>query len=181
MGSLDKTVIYTIGHSTHPFEEFLKMLKSFNIKVLVDVRRFATSKRYPWFSKENLEKVFPEHRIEYIHFEALGGRRKVQPNSVNSRWKNESFRGYADYMQTEEFTKAIEKLQTIAKLKTTAFMCSEAVWWSCHRSMISDYLKAEGWDVEHIMKVGKVEEHPYTAPARISNGKVFYSDASLFD
>lgn len=181
MKSLEKPVIYTIGHSVRSLEEFLEMLKSFNIEILADVRRFAGSKRYPWFSKENLEKVLPENAIEYIHFEALGGRRKVQPNSVNSRWKNESFRGYADYMQTEEFTKNIEKLETIAKLKTTAFMCSEAVWWSCHRSMISDYLKVKGWDVEHIMNIGKAEEHPYTAPARISNGKVFYSDAGLFD
>ncbi|MCS4304034.1 DUF488 family protein [Chryseobacterium sp. BIGb0232] len=181
MESLEKPVIYTIGHSTRPLEEFLKMLKSFNIEVLADVRRFAGSKRYPWFSKENLEKVLPENNIEYIHFGALGGRRKVQPDSVNSRWRNESFRGYADYMETEEFTKAIGKLETIARTKTTAFMCSEAVWWSCHRSMISDYLKAKGWDVEHIMNIEKTEEHPYTAPARISNGKVFYSDASLFD
>ncbi len=181
MESLKRSIIYTIGHSTHSLEEFMEILKSFNIEVLADVRRFAGSKRYPWFSKDNLGKVLPEHGIEYIHFETLGGRRKVQPNSVNSRWRNESFRGYADYMQTEEFTKAIEKLETIARLKTTAFMCSEAVWWSCHRSMISDYLKAKGWDVEHIMNVGKADEHPYTASARVSNGKVFYSDTSLFD
>ncbi|AZB07604.1 DUF488 domain-containing protein [Chryseobacterium sp. G0162] len=181
MKSSEKLVIYTIGHSTRSLEEFIEMLKSFNIEVLADVRRFAGSKRYPWFSKENLEKVLHEHTIEYIHFEALGGRRKVQSDSVNSRWRNESFRGYADYMQTEEFTKAVEKLESIARTKTTAFMCSEAVWWSCHKSMISDYLKAKGWNVEHIMNIGKAEEHPYTAAARISDGQVFYSDASLFD
>ncbi|MDM1555225.1 DUF488 domain-containing protein [Chryseobacterium indologenes] len=181
MEPLIKPLIYTIGHSTRSLDEFTGMLKSFNIEVLADVRRFAVSKRYPWFSKENLEKVLPENSIQYIHFEALGGRRKVQPNSVNNRWKNESFRGYADYMQTEVFTKAIEKLESIAKTKITVLMCSEAVWWSCHRSMLSDYLKAKGWDVEHIMNIGKAEEHPYTAPARISNGHVFYSDASLFD
>lgn len=181
MNALERPVIYTIGHSTRPLEEFIEMLKSFNIQVLADVRRFAGSKRYPWFSKENLEKVLPENNIEYVHFEALGGRRKVQPNSVNSRWKNESFRGYADYMQTEEFIKAVEKLESMAKTKITAFMCSEAVWWSCHRSMISDHLKAKGWDVEHIMSRNKTEEHPYTAPVRVSNGHVFYSDASLFD
>ncbi len=122
MEFLEKPVIYTIGHSTHPLEEFIEMLKSFNIEVLADVRRFAGSKRYPWFSKENLEKVLPKHHIEYIHFEALGGRRKVQPNSINSRWKNESFRGYADYMQTEEFTKAVEKLESIARIRVTTFM-----------------------------------------------------------
>ncbi|MEE6129555.1 DUF488 domain-containing protein [Chryseobacterium arthrosphaerae] len=176
-----KPVIYTIGHSNRPLEEFLKMLTSFHIEILADVRRFAGSKRYPWFSKENLEKVLPENNIEYIHLEELGGRRKVQPDSVNSRWKNESFRGYADYMQTPEFIKAVEKLEGIAMKKTTAFMCSEAVWWSCHRSMISDDLKAKGWKVEHIMNINKAEEHPYTAPARIRDGNVFYSDESLFD
>lgn len=181
MESLEKPIIYTIGHSVRPLDEFMKMLESFHIEVLADVRRFAGSKRYPWFSKENLEKVLPEHNIEYIHFEDLGGRRKVQPGSINSRWKNESFRGYADYMQTKEFTQAVEKLERIAMKQTTAFMCSEAVWWSCHRSMISDYLKAKGWKVDHIMNIGKAEEHPYTAPARIRDGNVFYSDESLFD
>lgn len=181
MEFLEKPVIYTIGHSVRPLAEFIELLKSFNIGALADVRRFAGSKRYPWFSKENLEMVLPENNIEYIHFEALGGRRKVQPNSVNNRWKNESFRGYADYMQTEEFIQSIIKLENLARTRRTAFMCSEAVWWSCHRSMISDYLKAKGWDVEHIMNRGKVEEHPYTNAARISNGKVFYSDVSLFD
>lgn len=87
----------------------------------------------------------------------------------------------ADYMQTGEFVAAIEKLEGIAREKITAFMCSEAVWWSCHRAMVSDYLKAKGWKVEHIVNVGKTEEHPYTSPARISDGKVFYSDESLFD
>lgn len=181
MEPLAKPVIYTIGHSVHSLDEFIDMLNSFDIKVLADVRRFPGSKRYPWFSKDNLEKVLPENNIDYIHLEELGGRRKVQPGSVNSRWKNESFRGYADYMQTAEFVNAVGKLENIAKKKLTAFMCSEAVWWSCHRSMISDYLKAKGWKVEHIMNVGKAEEHPYTSPARISHGNVFYSDESLFD
>lgn len=178
---MDTSVIYTIGHSVHPLEEFIEMLKSFDIKVLADVRRFPGSKKYPWFSKDNLEKVLPEHDIDYIHFEELGGRRKVQSGSVNSRWRNESFRGYADYMQTEEFAAAIKKLENIAIKKTTAYMCSEAVWWRCHRSMISDDLKVKGWNVQHIMNIGKSEEHPYTSPARIRDGKVFYSDESLFD
>lgn len=178
---MEKPVIYTIGHSVHSLDEFIEMLNSFDIKMLADVRRFPGSKKYPWFSKDNLEKVLPEHHIDYIHMEELGGRRKVQPNSVNSRWKNESFRGYADYMQTAEFTRAVEQLEAIARQKTTAFMCSEAVWWRCHRSMISDYLKAKGWKVEHIMNIRKVEEHPYTSPARIRDGHVFYSDESLFD
>jgi uncharacterized protein (DUF488 family) len=177
----EKNVIYTIGHSIHSLDDFIEMLKSFNVKFLADIRRFPGSKKYSWFNKENLEKILPENTIEYIHLEELGGRRKVQPGSINSRWRNESFRGYADYMQTSEFVTAVEKLERIARKKTTAFMCSEAVWWRCHRSMVSDYLKARGWKVEHIMNVGKIEEHPYTSPARVYDGKVFYSDESLFD
>ncbi|MBV8327479.1 MAG: DUF488 domain-containing protein [Chryseobacterium sp.] len=173
--------MYTVGHSVHSLDYFLEMLNSFDIKILADIRRYPGSKRYPWFSKDNLEKILPENHIEYIHFEDLGGRRKVQPGSVNNRWRNESFRGYADYMQTSVFVAAIEKLEHIAMEKTTAFMCSEAVWWSCHRSMVSDYLKARGWKVEHIMNIGKAEEHSFTSPARVRNGQVFYSDESLFD
>nr|WP_315035654.1 DUF488 domain-containing protein [uncultured Chryseobacterium sp.] len=181
MENKETPVIYSIGHSVHQLEYFIEMLNSFDIKALVDIRRFPGSKRYPWFSKDNLEKILPEHNIEYIHMEELGGRRKVQPGSVNSLWKNESFRGYADYMQTPEFAKAIEKLENIGRKKPTAFMCSEAVWWSCHRAMVSDYLKSKGWKVEHIMNLEKIEEHPYTSPARIRNEKLFYSDESLFE
>lgn len=114
---MEKPVIYTIGHSVHSLDEFIEMLNSFDIKLLADVRRFPGSKKYPWFSKENLEKVLPEHHIEYIHMEELGGRRKIQPNSVNSRWKNESFRGYADYMQTAEFTRGVEQLERLPDRK----------------------------------------------------------------
>ncbi|MCJ7935759.1 MAG: DUF488 domain-containing protein [Chryseobacterium sp.] len=177
----DNPVIYTIGHSVHKLDYFIELLHSFDIKVLADIRRFPGSKKYPWFTKENLEKILPENNMDYIHFEELGGRRKVQPNSVNSRWRNESFRGYADYMQTDDFIKAAGRLENIALEKRTAFMCSESLWWRCHRSMVSDYLKAKGWRVEHIMNIGKAEEHSYTSPARVSNGHVFYYDESLFD
>ncbi|WP_413532181.1 DUF488 family protein [Empedobacter brevis] len=169
-------IIYTIGHSTHSLEEFLEMLNSFEIKVLVDIRRFPGSRKYPWFNKDNLEKVLKENQINYMHIEDLGGRRKPNPNSLNTVWKNESFRGYADYMETTAFTKAVTELEKIAKAETTAFMCSEAVWWRCHRSMVSDYLKAKGWKVMHIMGIGKEEEHPYTSPAKVVGDCVFYSD-----
>ena len=112
---------------------------------------------------------------------ARGGRRPVKPNSVNDRWRNKSFQGYADYMETKAFEDAVSLLQTIASEQRTAMMCSEAVWWRCHRSMVSDYLKAKGWTVWHIMAAGKADEHPYTSPARVEGGRVFYSDKNLFN
>lgn len=174
-------IIYTIGHSTHSWEDFLAMLKSFDIKTLTDVRTLPGSRRFPQFDKEHLEKKLPENSIEYVHMIELGGRRKVKKDSKNSRWNNSSFRGYADYMETEEFESAIKKLEDIASRQPTAYMCAEAVWWRCHRSLVSDFLKANGWKVQHIMAAGKSQEHSYTSPARIVNGQVRYSDDTLFD
>lgn len=181
MQNSNSKTIYTIGHSTRSMEEFLEMLKSFEIEVLADIRSFPGSKKFPQFNKENLELVLPKSGIEYLHLKNLGGRRKVQKDSKNNRWRNASFRAYADYMETGEFQKAIAQLENLAKEKTTAYMCSEAVWWRCHRSLVSDILKAGGWEVLHIMSIGKTDEHPYTSPARIVNGKVCYSDKNLFD
>ncbi|HYJ89673.1 MAG TPA: DUF488 domain-containing protein, partial [Pyrinomonadaceae bacterium] len=103
-----------------------------------------------------------------------GGRRKVRPDSPHTVWRNEAFRGYADYMDTDQFKKGIDELTELAQTKRTTIMCSEAVWWRCHRSMISDYLKAEGMTVVHIMAPGKTEIHPYTSAATIANGKLTY-------
>ncbi len=166
--------IWTIGHSTHSLEEFVAMLRSFSIDIVADIRSFPGSRRYPHFNKENLEQSLPQHGIEYIHLKELGGRRKVRPDSVNTAWRHPAFRGYADYMETDDFKKAIPGLTAIALKKRTAYMCSEAVWWRCHRSMVSDYLKLNGWTVIHIMGEGKSQEHPYTAPARIVNGELVY-------
>ena len=116
----------------------------------------------------------PENGINYFHFSDLGGRRKVAPNSQNTSWRNPSFQAYADYMETEEFKEGIKTLEDIAAKQTTAYMCSEAVWWRCHRSMVSDYLKVHGWKVMHIMDVAKETEHPYTEPAKIFNGELSY-------
>jgi len=150
------------------------MLNSFEIKVLVDVRSFPGSRRYPQFNKENLQACLAEAGIEYQHQPALGGRRRMRPDSTNLAWRNESFRGYADYMETPGFLQGIEQLLEVARLRRTAIMCSEAVWWRCHRSMISDYLKAHGHEVIHVMAVGKSEEHPYTSAARIVDGELSY-------
>lgn len=173
--------IYTIGHSTHSVEAFITMLQSFHIKALADIRRFPGSRRLPGFNKEQLAAELQKAGISYTHFEDLGGRRPVHKGSKNTRWRNKSFQGYADYMETADFERAMAKLETMALEQPTAYMCSEAVWWRCHRSLVSDYLKAKGWKVLHIMAVGKAEEHPYTSPARVSNGHVFYYDADLFN
>lgn len=167
--------IWTIGHSTRSLEEFLHLLKTFDIQLLMDVRSYPGSRKFPQFNKENMEISLPENGFEYQHMRDLGGRRKVDPNSKNDAWRLASFRGYADYMETEEFSAALEILENIASQKRTAIMCAEAVWWSCHRSMISDALKVRGWKVLHIMSDTTVTEHPYTAPARVVDGKLDYS------
>jgi uncharacterized protein (DUF488 family) len=171
--------IYTIGHSTHSIEEFINMLRSFHIQTLADIRRFPGSLKYPQFNKESLRESLERENIPYIHLEGLGGRRKAQKDSRNDRWRNISFRGYADYMETEDFERAVTELQSIALKQPTAYMCSEAVWWRCHRALVSDYLKAKGWQVWHILASGKAEEHPYTSPARIVGTQVLYSDPKL--
>lgn len=152
------------------------MLHSFDIKALADIRSLPGSRKFPQFDRENLKISLEETGIQYIHLADLGGRRKKKKDSKNNRWNNDSFRAYADYMETGEFESGIAKLEFIALQQPTAYMCSEAVWWRCHRSMVSDYLKAKGWTVLHIMTTGKTQDHTYTAPARIVDGNVFYSD-----
>lgn len=169
-----KNQIWTIGHSTRTELEFLDLLQNFQIDQLVDVRRYPGSRKYPHFNKENLEVCLPQHQIEYLHLEDLGGRRKVSKDSRNMAWRLISFRGYADHMETESFREAAKQLQEMAREKRLAYMCSEAVWWSCHRSLISDFLKVRGWQVNHIMAPDKATEHPYTKPARIIDGKLSY-------
>ncbi len=179
MSSVNKKEIWTIGHSTRTLEHFVEMLKAFNVEMLVDIRSFPGSKRYPQFNKENLATSMPANNIEYMHLKALGGRRPVNKDSKNTAWKHPAFRGYADYMETDEFKKGIEELELIASKQHTAYMCSEAVWWSCHRSMVSDYLKLRGWLVYHIMETNKATEHTYTQPAKIINGQLSYTENTL--
>lgn len=181
MQPLEPHIIYSIGHSTRTLAEFIGMLQSFNIKTLVDIRQYPGSRKYPHFNKENLETEMARRSIKYIHLKELGGRRKVVQNSKNTRWHHASFRGYADYMETTEFKKAIIRLETIALHNSTAYMCSEAVWWRCHRSMVSDFLKVQGWTVLHITATEKAKEHSYTSAARISDNHLFYSDENLFN
>jgi len=136
-----KKIIWTLGHSTHSMDEFMAMLKSFQIELVADIRSFPGSRRYPHFNKEALQISLPDNNIKYIHLKELGGRRKVQPDSRNTGWRLAAFRGYADYMETGSFKKAISELEYTGSKERTAFMCSEALWWRCHRSLVSDYLK----------------------------------------
>ncbi len=166
--------IWTIGHSTRSLEEFVAILHSFDITLIADVRNFPGSRKFPQFNKEALEISLPQHSIQYVHIKALGGRRKANPDSKNTSWRHPAFRGYADYMETSAFDAGIKELVNIALKQRTAYMCSEAVWWRCHRSMISDYLKLHEWKVMHIMGMNKATVHPYTAPARIVDGALNY-------
>ena len=182
--------IWTIGHSTREIDDFISLLKENGIKAVADVRMFPGSRRYPQFGREALAKSLADAAIRYEHFPELGGRRKTKPDSKNTAWRNESFRGYADYMETEDFRKGIERLADLARpagptaqpasstpgVGGVAVMCAEAVWWRCHRSLISDYLKANGVEVLHILDHNKVEPHPFTSAAKIVNGELSYGE-----
>lgn len=140
-------MIYTIGHSTRKWEEFVKILKVYKIKAIADVRHFPSSKKFPWFCKENMEKALEKEDIKYFWIEELGGYRKG---------------GYINHMKTEEFTKGIEKLLEITeKEENLAILCAELLWWRCHRRFISDFLVKKGIRVVHIWDENKREEHEY--------------------
>jgi uncharacterized protein (DUF488 family) len=168
--------IWTIGHSTRNIDGFISLLEENGIKLLADVRSWPGSKRYPHFNKEALAKSLREHAIRYEHFPELGGRRKPKKDSRNTVWRNASFRGYADYMETEQFHKGVERLLALAReAGPAAIMCAEAVWWRCHRSLISDYLKARGIEIMHILDTSKIEAHPFTSAAHIVDGALSYA------
>jgi len=172
--------IWTIGHSTRTIDQSISLLKENGVELLADVRAWPGSKRYPQFNKDALAESLNAHGIRYEHFPELGGKRKPNPDSHNIAWRNTSFRGYADYMETEQFHKGIERLlEAAAEAGPAAIMCAEAVWWRCHRSLISDWLKLRGVEVLHILGANKVEPHPYTSAARIVNGELSYRSESL--
>ncbi len=170
----DELSVWTVGHSTLSIEDLLGRLRSFGIELLADVRSFPGSRRYPHFNQEVLRALLEADGVSYAHRRELGGRRRARPDSLNVAWRNESFRGYADYMETEEFRGGVERLLALVDNQRVAIMCSEAVWWRCHRSMISDYLKATGVKVIHIVGKGKSEAHPFTSAARVVNGELSY-------
>jgi uncharacterized protein (DUF488 family) len=173
--------LWTIGHSTRKIDHFISMLEENGIKLVVDVRSLPGSKRYPQFNKEALSDSLGQHGIRYEHFPELGGRRKPSPGLRNTAWRNASFRGYADYMETGEFQKGVDRLVDLtSEVGPAAIMCAEAVWWRCHRALISDYLKARGIEVIHVIGANKTEPHPFTSAARIVGGTLSYaSDKEL--
>lgn len=167
--------LWTIGHSTRDWDTFVAMLRTAEIEVLVDVRRFAGSRRHPQFSGTTMAETLSEAGIAYLPFPELGGRRPPRPDSPNTAWRNASFRGYADYMDTGDYRSARDRLMGIARSRRTAVMCAEAMWWQCHRSLIADDFKAQGWEVVHLLAPGRSEPHPYTSAARIVDGRLDYS------
>ena len=166
--------VWTVGHSTRSGEEFVQILKAHGIQVLVDVRTFPGSRRYPQFNREALSESLAQEGIKYKHEPRLGGRKAPRADSHNTAWRNPQFRGYADHMETEVFRKGVEDLLEVAVTDRVAVMCAEAVWWRCHRSLLADYLKAAGHTVIHILDEKKIEEHPYTPAARIVDGELSY-------
>src|SRR5215475_5886766 len=166
--------VLTIGHSTHPFEEFIAILNAHGVQQLVDVRTVPKSRHVPQYNTEFLARELPKHGVDYVHMKALGGLRKAAKNSINTGWRNASFRGYADYMATEEFRKGIERLKQLATEKRTVVMCAEAVPWRCHRSLIGDALLARGVDVEDIMSAKDRRPHALTPFARIQGDTIIY-------
>ena len=169
-------VIWTIGHSTRSLDEFIELLREHQIEIVSDVRQFPGSRRYPHFGRESLERALKQADIGYVHFPELGGRRTPRADSPNTAWRNKAFRGYADYMSSEAFQTGMKRLVEIAKKQKVAVMCAEAVWWRCHRSLIADWLKVNGWQVLHILAPGKAQEHPFTGPARVVEGRLSYRE-----
>ena len=176
-GRLSNTTrVWTIGHSTRNLEDFIAALAAHGIKLLADVRLLPGSKRYPHFNSDALAAALAANGIGYEHFRELGGRRKPRRDSANTAWRNNAFRGYADYMETPEFAAGIERLLELSDAAgPVALMCAEAVWRRCHRGLVSDYLKARGIEVVHIYDAKKAEPHPWTSAATIVDGRLSYS------
>jgi len=166
--------IFTIGHSTRPIEEFVELLRANGVKQLIDIRTVPRSARNPQFNRDTLPEALARAGIEYLHMPELGGLRHPRPDSRNGAWRNDSFRGYADYMQTPEFARAIEKLIERGAEKQTAVMCAEAVPWRCHRSLVGDALVARGIAVEDIMGAGRRQPHKLTPFAQMDGARVWY-------
>jgi uncharacterized protein (DUF488 family) len=169
--------IYTIGHSTRTFEDFIAILRQFSITHLVDVRHFPRSRHNPQFNTEDLAAQLPAGGIAYSHLPALGGRRPHKPNSLNHAWQNEVFRGYADYMGSMEFQAGLERLMDLAREATACVMCAEVLPWRCHRRLIADALVARGWEVIHILDAEHQHPHALTPWAVVKDGQVTYPAA----
>lgn len=168
------SLIRTIGHSTRPVEALIEMLKAHGVKRLVDVRTIPRSRYNPQFNSDALAAALDRAGIAYTHMKELGGLRHARKDSPNTGWRNTSFRGYADYMQTAEFQSAMETLLELAGREPIAVMCAEAVPWRCHRSLIADALVVRGYPVEHIMSLDKTQPHSLTPFAKVDGIDLTY-------
>ncbi len=171
---MQPAVIWTIGHSTRSLQEFIGLLRAERIELVADLRRYPASKMHPHFNAEALSQALAAARLRYEGHPELGGRRAARPGSANTRWRNASFRGYADYMETPAFDAALARLMAGAADARTAIMCAEAPWWRCHRALVADALKARGVEVLHIMGEKDPIVHPYTSAASVVDGKLYY-------
>ena len=167
-------VVFTVGHSTRSIEEFVGLLKTYGIARLVDVRTIPQSRHNPQFNRDKLGSYLRNRRIGYRHLKALGGLRHARVDSPNAGWRNASFRGFADHMQTREFIAAVEKLVELAREKPTVIMCAEALPWRCHRSLIGDALLVRGIEVRDIFSPTSVKPHALTAMARVRGTRITY-------
>lgn len=170
----EKSVIFTLGHSTRLIEEFIGLLRSCEIEKVVDVRTIPRSRHNPQFNVEALRLSLRENGIGYVHMKGLGGLRHPVKDSVNAGWHNPSFRGFADYMQTEEFEETLEKLMEMAKKKRLSLMCAEALPWRCHRSLIADALIIRGMEVTHILSSASLRLHTMTSFAKVRRKRITY-------
>jgi uncharacterized protein (DUF488 family) len=168
------STLYTIGHSNHPIDRLVRILRSFEIGLVADVRSIPKSRYNPQFNQADLERELHTLMIEYWHLKDLGGLRHTTRTSINTGWKNASFRGFADYMQTEGFKDGIEQLLLRAPEKQIVLMCAEAVPWRCHRSLIADALLVRDVPVEHIMREKVSIPHKLTAWAKVDGNKITY-------
>lgn len=171
----DARTLWTIGHSTHPWPAFVQLLQAAGIEAVADVRLLAGSRRHPQFNGDAMEPALAAVGMRYVPMRDLGGRRRPRPDSPHTAWRHPAFRGYADYMDTDAYRRARERLEALAAGTRTTLMCAEALWWQCHRSLICDDFKARGWTVLHLQPAGGAKEHPYTGAARIVDGRLDYS------
>ncbi len=169
-----KTLVYTIGHSTRPISEFIEIINGYAIKNVADVRTIPKSRHNPQFNEDMLRESLKSVNVLYLHIKGLGGLRPTRKDSPNTAWRNASFRGFADYMQTVEFEENLEKLMETAKKRVTAIMCAEAVPWRCHRSLIGDALLIRGVLVIHIMGIASSRNHTLTPWAEVKGKKITY-------
>jgi uncharacterized protein (DUF488 family) len=177
----DARTIFTIGHSTHLIEEFIGMLQAHGVGLLADIRTIPRSRHNPQFNRDQLARTLPAAGIEYVHLAGLGGLRHARRDSINTAWRNASFRGFADYMQTPEFAASLAELIDLAAHQRTAVMCAEAVPWRCHRSLVADALTARGIRVEDIQSRTRTAPHKMTPFATVAGSTVTYpGDGRLF-